>query len=157
MRKIINGFDVKGSPLKIEIDTAGVRAGLEIFHEYSVIAMVSLPRLREVFQGFVLSPESPDQAATVGKVFYELIRVVNTILDADRIFALAGKLLKGAQVGDQVCDENGMCPAFDEDPILVYVAVFWALVANYPKYFGPFSMAIEPPAGSTPGSPTSNG
>ena len=72
----------------------------------------------------------------------DLIRLIPAVFSHDDIRDIARLVLSGASVtldtGEKFdLDENGFADYMLGDPIEYFVAIFYGLFANYPKYIGP--------------------
>lgn len=157
IRKKVNGSDILGNPVEYDFEVVSAKVGLEIVHEYTALVLVAIPQIKALFQGFPvdeIEEGSPEAARRIKQILIEVIQVLPRILSADRVWKLKTRLLANARIGGDSCDGEGDWPGMIGDPYAVYPAVFWALVANFPKYFGPFSEAIvsAEPGDTIPGS-----
>jgi hypothetical protein len=124
-RKQIVGSSFSGEERVYEFVLVETVTGLRIFHEYASLVIAALPNITEALQG--------DSGSMLS-----IAKLVPQMLTFQRLEMLAKDMLAGSKIGESESDENGMCDMFREDPLEFYVAIFWSIAANYPKYVDPF-------------------
>jgi hypothetical protein len=68
----------------------------------------------------------------------DVIQLIPQVFTWDRLEDIAKNCLAGATIDDYELDADGFCDLFQEDVAEFYVAIFYAMLANYPKYILPF-------------------
>jgi len=111
-------------------------SGIKIIHEYGSIVLMNMGKIKETFSVFKNGDEKTS-------VLLPVLELLPNIITFQRLAELAKVLLADGKVDGQDIDSDGMCDLFGEDPLELYVAIFWALTINYPKYFGPLLAALE--------------
>jgi hypothetical protein len=71
-----------------------------------------------------------------------IIKLLSEVLTVPRLFELCAMLFDGATIDGEKCDEEGLCSLFRKKIHEAYVAIAWAIVANYGDYF-PFLSTEE--------------
>jgi hypothetical protein len=66
---------------------------------------------------------------------FNIIKLLLEVITVPRLFELCAMLFDGATIDGEKCDEDGLCSLFRRKIHETYVAIAWAIVANYGDYF----------------------
>jgi hypothetical protein len=138
--KTIKGKNHTGTERTYQFNILNNKEGVKLFHQYCSIVATAFPYLKDYLQSLVDSfmgkEEDPDSKKD--KTDVDIVALIPQIFTWDKMEDLAKRLMSKAKIDGKELDEDGFCELFNEDIIEFYVALFWAIVANYPKYILPF-------------------
>ena len=129
MKKEITGKTLGGEKRVYTFEIMDTETGLGLFYKYSgkIIENENVRKmLNEGIEGTAL----------------DIMRLFPAVLSWDDIGYICKKTMAGATTklddGDTLeHDENGMAEYMTGDPMELFTALFYALLANYPKYISP--------------------
>lgn len=151
MTKTIKGKTLDDKERTYTFALLNYKDGVKLQHKYASIAVTAYKHFTDIFQTQVDSIEDKyadkKPVDTKPKGASEFIGIITHIFNWERTEELAEKLLKGAVISGEddegemfsfTCDKEGFCELFGNDFIEMYTAIFYAAIANYPKYLLPF-------------------
>lgn len=122
--------------------------GTKIFHEHVIIIIRSWEKLEEIVKSlkdnvkvdgdsgeieFLLS-NAKDVITLLPELFpWDNVRILSALLLSDHVME--------CEEGKFTADVTGFSD-YTGDPLETYTALFYSLLANFPKYFGPLSRGI---------------
>lgn len=142
-RKTVEGKNVFGDDRKYAFFLLDAVTGTRLFHEYISLVVRALPMLGKFFA----SVKEEEKSGVDMEQISDLISVLPSILTWERVEELAKEMLAGSTltIDGEVCTANatGFYEELVGDPLEMYTAIFYAILANYPKYVDPFLTALE--------------
>lgn len=145
-----------------EFNLISAMDGLIIWHEYGSIIISNLDKIMPMFKTFfdvddgkdgaifkmakseaMATGEKDDEGKEAPSPLLDFISLVPMIVTTPRLLGLCKTMLGGLKVDKDACDEKGECEIFRGDPLEIYAALFWSIVANFPKYMDPLLEALE--------------
>jgi hypothetical protein len=144
----IAGKNLQGESRQYEFKLVDTLTGLKLFHNYISLVIEVLPTLTDLIALRRSSDqkEETQKEASIGwsdlGSMLEVLRVLPAVFTWDRVTELSAALLAGGKITiDGVTQDmgaDGMGDYAKSDPMELYTALFYAIAANYPKYFAPF-------------------
>jgi hypothetical protein len=147
MEKTIKGRNHEGLERTYTFKLMSPMQGVMLVHNYAGVAGMAYQHFKSLFQKMADSVEDLEagkEPAGNGEVgFIDLISMVPQILTADKMEQLAKIMMAGGKVDNHQLDDAGFCDLFGDDFVEFYFALFYAIVANYPRYVLPFSDMVQ--------------
>lgn len=157
--KEIEGVNLLGEKRKYTFQLMNPKNGLIIFHEFAGACMIAAPLLTKAVPMVVKFMDKTEKAAAAGKDTVELkisdlgpeilqlLEFIPTVVTPFRLDMLCRYMLAGMVVDYEVdgkgfketVGDDGVGEYTAGDPLEVYVSLFYAVQANYPKLLGPLS------------------
>lgn len=159
MQKKIEGINLRGETREYKFELINAENGVRLFHEYVAGFIQMIPNLVEALTETKEGEEKkPLSLLEAGAVIPSLISFAQLKELAQLLVAKATVMIDGKAYA---VDESGFGPHTVGDPLEIYVDVFYALRANYPKYIDPIlekhavpflsALGLVPqPSGTTP-------
>lgn len=148
MTKKITGKTLDDQERTYAFKLLGYKDGVKLQHQYASIAVTAYQHFKNIFQAQVDSTQDNEKSVdTDKKGAADFLGIITQILNWERTEELATKLLAGTTISGEndegepfslTCDKDGFCELFGRDFIELYTAIFYAAIANYPKYLLPF-------------------
>lgn len=136
-KKTIEGVTIFGDKRIYTFELIDAESGLELFHEFASVIALYWSNFAPIVSRFV----GVELAATKEEApsFDELIKMLPSVFDLETLLRLSKILLKNASVTDEngnstTTGESGIVELTQDDPLEQYTALFYSVVANYPKY-----------------------
>lgn len=144
-KKEILGVSLGGPERKYRFVEMSAYDGMRIYHSYLAVLFSQLAKFNEFFKA------ADEEAGEEPGVRFDVagaLRFLSQVLPWDKVEELAAAMLPGCEIeiGGQVHhndDPTGIGPYFQGKPREVYVALFYAMCANFEDDLHPFMEALE--------------
>lgn len=146
----INGTNLMGEERVYEFKELNAEYGTMIFHQYASVVAKSWDTVQEI----IGAVKDEDEAKATGLLDRgkTILKVLPEILTWNNVKALCGFMLSDHTMTENntayTAGESGFSE-YKGDPLEMYTAIFYAVLANYPKYTLPFFEALTPGDDST--------
>lgn len=129
--------------------------GIRIFHEFASVLALSYDTLKPYIESLIKKPspktvESDDTGETgeTGDLaIVDIIRILPQVFNWATVKGLSVTMLSGTTVkideDEHTIGESGICEYAVGDPLDQYLTLFYAIIANYPKYMSFLGVALE--------------
>lgn len=138
--KTIEGKTLFGEVRTYTFNLMNAEAGLRLFHEI-------VPMLVDLLPSASIGLDTLKADGTVDFKLLEIVRELPKKIPWERLAELARLLLAGHTVKidakTHTAGESGIGDYTLGDPLEVYTALFYGLVANYPKYLDPLLSGLS--------------
>jgi len=153
----ITGFNISGKKRVYVFNLMNPWESLGVFHEYASLGLTSIPAISDILEQISEITESSEStgeaikmigasAMTGDGVICGIAKLIPQLLPFQRLQKLAGTMLPNVEItigeAKHTADDTGMCDLFGSNPTELYAALFWAVVANYPRQLDPFLEAL---------------
>lgn len=143
-KRTINGRNLSGENREYTFHLMSARTGLDVFHNFSAECQLFGPMLVERLSASKDTDPGDFDPSEIKQEALELVQYFPIVTTWNRLKILNREMLAGCVVktADRTItfDKEGFG---DLDPIECYLALFYAIVANYEPYIAPLLGALD--------------
>lgn len=142
----INGQTFFGESRSYVFKLMDAETGVMIFHRFASILSMSWEIIEPIWKKF-RSGAGDEIEESQMITFADLLRLLPQVFTWDVIKELSAKMIAGAEIkrGDELetVEADGIVRGCPDDPLDHYLALFYAVCVNYPKYMSFLGLTPE--------------